>query len=105
MQWFYLVVAGVFEIVWATFLKLSDGFTRLGFSICTIAGMVVSFYFLARATRTLPIGTAYAMWTGMGAIGAVLVGIFLFKEPVTVMRMVFVVVLLIGLLGLKLTSA
>ena len=105
MAWFFLVIAGVFEVVWATFLKLSDGFSKLGYSAATIAGMIISFYFLAQATKTLPIGTAYAIWTGIGAIGATIVGILFFKEPMTMIRGVFVVILLVGIIGLKFTSA
>ena len=92
------------EVLWSTSLKLSHGFTQLGYSVLTVAGMVVSFLFLAQAMKTLPLGTAYAMWTGIGAVGAVIVGIVFFREAVTLPRMVFVALLLIGLLGLKATS-
>jgi quaternary ammonium compound-resistance protein SugE len=105
MAWVYLVVAGLFEIVWATSLKYSHGFTKLYPSLITIAGMVISFYFLSLATKTLPMGTAYAIWTGIGALGAVLVGIFLFHESVSLLRILFLGLILIGIAGLKLTSA
>ena len=104
MAWIFLVVAGLMEVLWSTSLKLSHGFTQLGYSVLTVAGMVVSFLFLAQAMKTLPLGTAYAMWTGIGAVGAVIVGIVFFREAVTLPRMVFVALLLIGLLGLKATS-
>ena len=104
MAWIFLVVAGLMEVLWSTSLKLSHGFTQLWYSVLTVAGMVVSFLFLAQAMKTLPLGTAYAMWTGIGAVGAVIVGIVFFREAVTLPRMVFVALLLIGLLGLKATS-
>ena len=104
MAWIFLVVAGLMEVLWSTSLKLSHGFTQLGYSVLTVAGMVVSFLFLAQAMKTLPLGTAYAVWTGIGAVGAVIVGIVFFREAVTLPRMVFVALLLIGLLGLKATS-
>ena len=104
MAWIFLVAAGLMEVLWSTSLKLSHGFTQLWYSVLTVAGMVVSFLFLAQAMKTLPLGTAYAMWTGIGAVGAVIVGIVFFREAVTLPRMVFVALLLIGLLGLKATS-
>ena len=104
MAWIYLAAAGLMEVLWSTSLKLSHGFTQLGYSVLPVAGMVVSFLFLAQAMKTLPLGTAYAMWTGIGAVGAVIVGIVFFREAVTLPRMVFVALLLIGLLGLKATS-
>ena len=105
MAWVFLVVAGFLEVFWSSFLKLSEGFTKLGFSIVTVAGMLASFYFLSQAMKTLPLGTAYAIWTGIGAVGSVLVGILVFKEPVTAARMFFTVLLLTGIIGIKLTSA
>lgn len=105
MAWVYLLIAGVFEVVWAIGLKYSHGFTKLYPSLITIGGMVISFYLLSLATKSLPIGTAYAIWTGIGALGAVLLGIFLFNEPVNLLRIVFLCLILVGMLGLKLTSA
>ena len=105
MAWVFLVVAGLLEVFWSSFLKLSEGFTKLGFSIVTVAGMLASFYFLSQAMKTLPLGTAYAIWTGIGAVGSVLVGILVFMEPVTAARMFFTVLLLTGIIGIKLTSA
>ena len=104
MAWIELVIAGGFEVFWSTCMKFSEGFTKPLYTVLTIAGMVVSFLFLSQATKVLPLGTAYAVWTGIGAVGAVIVGIVLFKEPVTALRMVFVVLLLTGIVGLKATS-
>ena len=104
MAWLLLTVAGVFEVVWATVLKFSRGFTVPGATAVTVVGMFISFFFLARAMKVLPLGTAYAVWTGIGAAGTVLVGIFLFKEPVTVQRIIFTLFLIIGIVGLKFST-
>lgn len=104
MSWVYLTIAGLFEVVWSVALKFSEGFSRLAPSIVTIGGMIISFYFLSLATKTLPLGTAYAIWTGIGAVGAVILGIVLFQEPVSLLRMLFLAFILIGILGLKYTS-
>ena len=104
MAWVFLVFAGLLEVFWSSFLKLSEGFTKLGFSIVTVVGMLASFYFLSQAMKTLPLGTAYAIWTGIGAVGSVVVGILAFREPVTAARMFFTVLLLAGIIGIKLTS-
>lgn len=104
MAWLYLVIAGVFEVLWAISLKFSNGFTRLVPSLVTIAGMIVSFYFLAVATKTLPIGTAYAAWTGIGAVGAIIIGTLFLNEPISLTRILFMILILVGVLGLKFTS-
>lgn len=104
MEWVYLIVAGVLEVFWSTCLKLSEGFSVLRFSILTVIGMIFSFLFLSQATKTLPLGTSYAIWTGIGALGAVIVGVLLFKESVSPLRLMFVALLLIGIIGLKATS-
>ncbi|NEW07578.1 multidrug efflux SMR transporter [Paenibacillus sp. SYP-B3998] len=104
MAWVYLAIAGVFEVVWAISLKFSNGFTRLVPTSITLAGMVVSFYFLAIATKTLPIGTAYAAWTGIGAVGAIIIGTLFLNEPISLTRILFMVLILVGVLGLKFTS-
>ena len=104
MEWIFLVIAGGLEVFWSTCMKYSEGFTDLKFSILTIIGMIFSFLFLSQATKSLPLGTAYAVWTGIGALGAVIVGIVLFKEPVTAARIFFVSLLLIGIVVLKATS-
>ena len=105
MAWVMLGIAGIFEVVWAISMKYSEGFTKLSWSLLTFAGMAVSFFLLARAMKTLPLGTAYAVWTGIGALDSVIVGIILFKEPVTAGRLIFAALLLIGIIGLKITSA
>jgi quaternary ammonium compound-resistance protein SugE len=102
--WVYLVVAGLLEICWAIGLKYTDGFTRLWPSIFTIVALIASMFFLAKAAQTLPIGTAYAVWVGIGALGAAILGIFLFQEPVSLSRIGFLLMLFISILGLKLTS-
>lgn len=104
MAWVFLGIAGLMEVFWATCLKLSEGFTKLGFSALTIIGMLVSFGLLSQAMKSLPLGTAYGIWTGIGALGTVVVGLVLFKEPATAGRMFFAALLLIGIVGLKLTS-
>ena len=104
MAWILLLIAGVMEVGWATCLKLSDGFSKVDYSVLTIIGMLISFGFLAQAMKTLPLGTAYGIWTGIGALGAVIVGLVFFKEPVTAWRMFFAAMLLIGIVGLKFTS-
>lgn len=105
MEWIYLILAGILEIFWATCLKLSNGFTIIKFSILTVTGMIFSFLFLAQATKILPLGTSYAIWTGIGALGSVIVGIILFKESFTFTKILFASLLLIGIIGLKISSS
>jgi quaternary ammonium compound-resistance protein SugE len=100
--WMVLVVAGLMEIVWSIGMKYSEGFTRLGPSIVTFVAAGISFWLLAAAVKVLPIGTAYAAWTGIGAVGAAVLGIILFKEPATVARIVCIVLIVGGTVGLKL---
>lgn len=104
MSWIYLSIAGVFEVVWAIALKYTEGFTRLVPSIVTIIGMIISFGFLSVALKNIPIGTAYAVWTGIGAVGTVIIGMILFGEPATVIRLVFIGLIVSGIIGLKLTA-
>ena len=104
MHWMYLLVAGLFEISWAVGLKFTHGFTHIIPSILTVIGMIASFYFLALALKHLPLGTAYAIWTGIGTIGTVVFGIILFKEPVTAMRLVCIALIISGITGLKLLT-
>ena len=104
MAWIVLVVAGLFEVCWAIGLKYTDGFTRLWPSIGTVTAMVVSVVLLGWAMRSLPVGTAYAVWTGIGAVGTVLLGIVLFGEPATVARLACVGLVVAGILGLKLVT-
>ena len=102
MAWALLVAAGILEIGWAIGLKYTDGFTRLWPSIWTIAAMMASMYLLAVAARTLPIGTAYAVWVGIGAAGAMILGMTLLGEPRTVARIACVGLIVAGVVGLKL---
>jgi len=104
MSWFYLFLAGLFEIGWAVGLKYSAGFTRLWPSVGTALAMLLSIVLLSIAAKTLPLGTAYAVWTGIGVIGAVALGIVLFNEPVTVARITCVALIVAGVAGLKLTA-
>ena len=104
MHWMYLFVAGLFEISWAVGLKFTHGFTQIVPSILTVMGMIASFYFLALALKHMPLGTAYAIWTGIGTIGTVIFGIILFKESVTIMRLVCIALIVSGITGLKLLA-
>ena len=104
MAWVYLIVAGLLETGWAIGLKYTDGFTKPVPSILTGAAIAASMFLLALAARTIPIGTAYAMWVGIGAVGAVILGIVLFDEPRDLARMAFVGLLVVSLVGLRLTT-
>lgn len=104
MSWVYLVIAGLLEVAWATGLKYSEGFTKPIPSVLTGAAIMGSMWLLAVAVRTLPIGTAYAVWVGIGATGAAILGITLFKEPVTVWRVMFLIMLIVAIIGLKATA-
>ncbi len=104
MHWILLFVAGLFEISWAVGLKFSHGFTQIIPSVLTVLGMVASFYFLSLALRNLPLGTAYAIWTGIGTIGTVILGILLFKEPISFMRIACIALIVCGITGLKLIT-
>jgi quaternary ammonium compound-resistance protein SugE len=104
MAWLWLTLAGLLEIVWAIGLKYTDGFSRLWPSLGTGAAMVVSLAFLGLALKDLPVGTAYAVWTGIGAIGTVILGIILFGEPATAARLACVGLIVAGIVGLKLVA-
>ncbi|CAK7070337.1 MAG: Guanidinium exporter [Desulfovibrio sp.] len=104
MSWLMLFFAGLLETVWAVGLKYTEGFTKLYPSILTLLAMGASFWLLALAMRELPVGTAYAVWTGIGAVGAVVLGIVLFHEPVTVFRLGSLALILAGIAGLKLSA-
>lgn len=104
MQWLLLIVAGFLETGWAIGLKYSQGFTKLVPSVFTILGMIASFYCLSLVLKSLPLGTAYAIWTGIGTVGTVILGVVLFKEPIDTMRLVCVGFIIIGIVGLKLVS-
>lgn len=104
MPWFWLMLAGLLEIAWAIGLKYSEGFTRVGPTIGTVLLMLGSFWCLAQAVKVLPLGTSYAIWTGIGAVGAAVAGIVLFKEPATAARLACMVLIVAGIAGLKLTT-
>lgn len=104
MAWLYLFVAGLLEVVWAIGLKYTQGFTRLLPSVLTVAALVASMAMLATAARSLPIGTAYGVWVGIGAVGAAIGGIVLFEEPVTAPRVICLVLLVVAIVGLRVTS-
>jgi quaternary ammonium compound-resistance protein SugE len=104
MAWIYLTIAGLFEIGWAIGLKYTEGFTRLLPSLWTVASMIISIVLLGLAVKALPVGTAYAVWTGIGAVGTALLGIYLFAEPATALRLMCIGLILCGIVGLKLVS-
>ncbi|MFV0624360.1 quaternary ammonium compound efflux SMR transporter SugE [Sphingomonas sp. ac-8] len=104
MAWIVLIIAGLFEVVWATAMKQSHGFTRLGPSAVTIAGMLVSFGLLSWSMRSLPLGTAYTVWTGIGAIGAFAIGVLVFGEAATPMRLAAALLIVGGLALMKLAG-
>lgn len=104
MAWIYLVIAGLLEVGWAIGLKYTEGWTKLGPSVVTVIGMIASFYFLSQALRTLPLGTAYAVWTGIGAVGTVVLGMALFGEPVEALRLTCIGLILAGVVGLRMVS-
>lgn len=104
-SWVVLIIAGLFEVCWSIGLKYTDGFTKPLPSAFTLSTLAISMYLLAKAAQTLPIGTAYTVWVGIGAVGAGILGIILFKEPVTLPRIAFMVLLIISIVGLKVTTA
>lgn len=104
MAWFILIVAGLLEVVWTYFMKQSDGFTKLIPSIVAIGASLVSFFLLAAAMKSLPLGTAYTVWTGIGAIGAFAVGVFVLQEPATMTRMLAAGLIIAGILLMKVSS-
>lgn len=104
MAWFFLTLAGIFEIIWAVALKYSEGFSKLWPSVITVVGMAISIYFLALALKSLPLGVAYSLWTGIGAIGTVILGMILFEESKEVLKIVFILMIVAGIVGLKLIT-
>ncbi|MFM2044864.1 MAG: putative multidrug resistance protein SugE [Pseudomonadota bacterium] len=105
MAWIYLIIAGLLEIVWAVGLKYTEGFTKPVPSVVVLVFALASFYLLGLAAKTLPIGTAYAIWVGIGATGTAIAGMVLFGEPATVARLVCILLIVAGVAGLKLLSA
>lgn len=104
MAWVALVIAGLLEVGWATAMKLSEGFTRLGPTVATIGLMIISFGLLSYSMRTLPLGTAYGVWTGIGAVGSVVVGMLFMGESRDLVRLLCILLILGGIVGLRLTS-
>lgn len=102
MAWIYLIIAGLLEVVWAVSLKRTEGFTRLGPSLFTLVAMVASFYLLSVALKTLPTGTGYAVWVGIGAVGTALFGIFFLGEPKSALRLASIALIVLGVIGLRL---
>jgi quaternary ammonium compound-resistance protein SugE len=105
MAWLYVFIAGVFETVWAIGMKYSDGFSRLWPSVLTIAAMLISFVLLSYAMKTLPVGTTYAVWTGIGAAGTALMGMLLFGESREAARILCIGLIIAGILGLRLVDS
>ena len=104
MEWFILFLAGLAEITWAVALKYADGFHRLIPTIVTVVGYIASLLLLSKALEKLPLGTAYAIWTGIGMVGTALLGILLFKEQLTLVQAIFLLMIIIGIVGLKLAT-
>ncbi len=105
MAWFLLIIAGLLEVGWAIGLKYTEGFTKLVPSVLTIIGIGLSMFLLSVAARTLPIGTAYGVWVGIGAVGTAILGITLLHEPASPARLAFLALMIVSLVGLKMTSA
>lgn len=101
MAWVYLIAAGLLEIVWAIGLKYTEGFSRFWPTVGTVAAMIASFSLLAESLKSIPIGTAYAVWTGIGAVGVAILGMILFSEPRTASRLICIAVIVLGIVGLK----
>ncbi|MBX3280805.1 MAG: quaternary ammonium compound efflux SMR transporter SugE [Acidobacteria bacterium] len=104
MAWIILVIAGLFEVGWAIGLKYTEGFTRLWPTIWTVLAMGISLYLLGIAMKSLPVGTAYSVWVGVGAVGTVILGVVLLRDPVNTVRIVSVVLIIAGIIGLKLST-
>lgn len=105
MSWVILVVAGLFEVGWAIGLKYTEGFTRIWPTIWTVLAMIISFWLLGIAMKSLPVGTAYSIWVGVGAVGTVILGMLLLGEPANAGRLISVLLIIAGIIGLRLTSS
>lgn len=105
MSWGILVLAGIFEIFWAVGLKYTDGFSKLIPSLFTIIAMIVSIWLLSLSLKTLPLGTAYAVWVGIGTVGTVIAGIMLFGDSINIIRIISILFIILGIIGLKFTTA
>ncbi|CAM3156779.1 DMT family transporter [Leuconostoc rapi] len=104
MSWLYLLLAGLSEILWSTTMKLSQGFTKIGWAMITIIGLIASMFFLLKAVKQLPFSLAYPIWTGIGAVGAVVVGVLLFHDKFPVATWFFIVLLIVAIVGIKVTA-
>jgi len=104
MSWFILFIAGLFEVVWAVGIKYTEGWTRFWPAVITLLAMVASFYLLSLALKNIPMGTAYAVWTGIGTIGTVVYGILFFKEPADLFRIICILLIISGIAGLKILA-
>ncbi|WP_122646148.1 DMT family transporter [Enterococcus mediterraneensis] len=104
MTWIFLFLGGVFEVVWATTMKLSNGFTNIWYSLYTVIGMIFSFGFLALAVKHIPLSISYPVWTGIGAVGSIIIGVVLFKDHLSFATWIFVAMLIVGIIGIKVTS-
>lgn len=104
-NWVILIIAGLFEILWAIGLKYTDGFTKLTPSILTILSMLISIWLLSISLKTLPLGTAYAIWVGIGTVGTVIAGIILFNDSVNLLRIISILFIILGIIGLKITTS
>jgi len=104
MSWFILFIAGLFEVVWAIGIKYTEGWTRFWPVVFTVLAMVASFYLLSLALRNIPMGTAYAVWTGIGTIGTVIYGIIYFKEPTDILRILCILLIISGIVGLRILA-
>ena len=104
MQWLILIIAGLLEVFWATFLRMSDGFTKLVPSIIAVVGNLASIFMLSLALKNLPLGSAYAIWTGIGVVGTFIVGVVAFQESVSIPQVICVALILCGIIGMKLTG-
>ncbi|EUJ29679.1 DMT family transporter [Listeria cornellensis] len=104
MAWIFLLIAGLCEMAFVVMMKLSEGFKKLNYSIYTVVFMIASFFLLSLALKTIPIGTGYAIWTGIGAVGSVVMGMVLFKEKKSALKLLFIALIIAGVIGLKLTS-
>lgn len=105
LAWSLLIVSGLLDVAWAVSMKFSDGYTRPGWSLASLAALAAFVWLLGRALQVLPLGNAYAVWTGVGAVGSVLMGVLLFGEAVTAARLGFIALIAVGIVGLKLTSS
>ncbi len=104
MEWIFLFIAGLFETAWAISMKYSEGFTKFWPTVITAITMLISILFLAKALKGLPVGTAYAVWTGIGAVGTVILGIIFFNESTHILRLFFILLIISGIIGLKVVS-